>query len=202
MVLSDAPSAFSRKRRFPLSSTTQMVTSTLSFFASASAAATNALIVARSRRFLVGSSATETATMKVSITTKSLHMPRMLAADVPVFQCTCSADAGAPPWSRFLRQGGDFDLLRIVLKPRSLLRQNNQVLNVGNRVRCPRSPRRPGRGHRPHEQLSCLQADRVHVVRVIPENLIDRVPRQKPGELRDRIRSIEMEDLEPRCPPH
>src|SRR5580692_308305 len=141
MVLNDAPSAFSRKRRFPLSSTIQMVTSTLSFFASASAAATNALIVARSRRFLVGSSATETATMKVSITTKSLNMPRMLAADVPVFQVHPFCRRGCPTLVAIFATGWGFlpptnrTETQIVLKPRSLLRQNNQVLHVGNRVR-------------------------------------------------------------------
>src|SRR5580693_6195775 len=123
MVLNDAPSAFSRKRRFPLSSTIQMVTSTLSFFASASAAATNALIVPRSRRFLVGSSATETATMKVSITTKSLNMPRMLAADVPVFQMQ---QRRVPHFWLVLPEVGILTFLQIVLELSSLFRQNNQ----------------------------------------------------------------------------
>src|SRR5882672_8543051 len=57
MVFREAVSAFCRKRRLPLSSTMQMVTSTLSFFASASAAATIVLMAARLMYFLLGKSA-------------------------------------------------------------------------------------------------------------------------------------------------
>ena len=49
--------AFCRKSRLPLSSTMQIVTSTFSFLASASAAATIVLIAARFTDFLVGRSA-------------------------------------------------------------------------------------------------------------------------------------------------
>src|SRR5271157_4828789 len=59
MVFSEAPSAFCRNSRFPLSSMMQMVTCTLRFAASLSAAATMVLMAARFRYFRVGSSAAD-----------------------------------------------------------------------------------------------------------------------------------------------
>src|SRR5215469_14461184 len=55
MVLMGTPSPRSRNNRFPLSSTTQIVTCTCRFAASASAPATIVLTAARSRYFLEGS---------------------------------------------------------------------------------------------------------------------------------------------------
>src|SRR5882672_7080331 len=87
MVLMDAASAFSRKSRLPLSSTIQIVTSTFCFLASASAAATMVLIAARFKYFRVGRSADDGAATedavatRLSITTSSLNMRRMLPQD-------------------------------------------------------------------------------------------------------------------------
>src|ERR1035441_9946874 len=60
MVFNPAPSAFCRKSRLPLSSTMQIVTCTVRFWASDSAAATMVLMAARFRVFLEGRSAAET----------------------------------------------------------------------------------------------------------------------------------------------
>src|SRR5882762_961012 len=68
MVLREAVSAFCKKRRLPLSSTMQMVTSTLSFLASASAAATMVLMAARLMYFLLGRSAETAVATKPSMT--------------------------------------------------------------------------------------------------------------------------------------
>src|SRR5882762_8182022 len=74
MVLREAASAFWRKRRLPLSSTMQIVTSTLRFLASASAAATMVLMAARLMNFLDGRSAAEAVVIRASITKSSLNM--------------------------------------------------------------------------------------------------------------------------------
>src|SRR5882757_9559761 len=86
MVLSDAPSAFSRKSKLPLSSTTQMVTCTFRFLASASAAATIVLMVARSRYFLLGRSVAGIAEKKLNMTKSSLNMGEMLPIAPPICQ--------------------------------------------------------------------------------------------------------------------
>src|SRR5258707_10058210 len=97
MVLSDAPSAFCRKSRLPLSSTIQIVTSTFCFLASASAAATMVLIAARFKYFRVGRSADDGAATedavatRLSITTSSLNMRRMLPQGNPSFRFLVSS---------------------------------------------------------------------------------------------------------------
>src|ERR1700722_11929422 len=104
MVLSGAPSAFCRNSRFPLSSTTQRVTSTPRFLASASAAATMVLIAARSRYFLLGRSLGKVA-KKLSITKNSLHMGRMLPIGLVIFQmnvaCRGRTAPGPAPTQRY-----------------------------------------------------------------------------------------------------
>src|SRR5271168_4903903 len=92
MVLSEAASAFCRKRRLPLSSTMQMVTSTLRFLASVSAAATMVLMAARLMYFLDGRSAAEAVVIRASITKSSLNMGRMLRLGVEIFQMKCGFD--------------------------------------------------------------------------------------------------------------
>src|ERR1700694_5399854 len=95
MVLREAPSAFWRKSRFALSSTIQIVTSTFCFLASASAAATMVLIAARFRYFRVGRSADDgaatedAAATRLSITTSSLNMRRMLPQGESQFPVSC-----------------------------------------------------------------------------------------------------------------
>src|SRR5882724_3024394 len=77
MVLRDAVSAFCKKRRLPLSSTMQMVTSTLSFLASASAAATIVLMAARLTYFLLGKSAEYVVATKHNRANVRLNMYKM-----------------------------------------------------------------------------------------------------------------------------
>src|SRR5262249_1998272 len=83
IVLRGAPSAFCRKSKLPLSSTTQSVTSTCRFSASASAAATIVLIAARFRYFLLGSSAEDVPMRRAMTTTTRFVMllePSLCAA--------------------------------------------------------------------------------------------------------------------------
>src|SRR5258706_13920760 len=77
MVLREALSAFCKKSRLPLSSTMQMVTSTLSFLASASAAATIVLMAARLMYFLVGKSAEYVVANKHNRANVRLNMYKM-----------------------------------------------------------------------------------------------------------------------------
>src|ERR1035437_3227005 len=67
MVFNPAPSAFCRKSRLPLSSTMQIVTCTLRFWASDSAAATMVLMSAMFRVFLEGRSAAEIMGIRVKV---------------------------------------------------------------------------------------------------------------------------------------
>src|ERR1039458_4173360 len=67
MVFNPAPSAFCRKSRLPLSSTMQIVTCTLRFWASDSAAATMVLMAAMFRVFLEGRSAAEIMGIRVKV---------------------------------------------------------------------------------------------------------------------------------------
>src|ERR1700758_3943473 len=67
MVLKDAPSAFSKKSKFPVGSTMQIVTSTFSSLALASDAATIVLMAVRLRYFLLGRSAADTVMAGISI---------------------------------------------------------------------------------------------------------------------------------------
>src|SRR5271154_506931 len=73
-VLSEAPSAFSRKSKLPLSSTMQIVTSTFSSLAFASEAATIVLMAARFRYFLLGRSLACMVIADKSITANTLNM--------------------------------------------------------------------------------------------------------------------------------
>src|SRR5882762_2683357 len=77
MVLREAVSAFCKKSRLPLSSTMQMVTSTLSFLASASAAATIVLMAARLMYFLLGKSAEYVVATKHNTANVRLNMYKM-----------------------------------------------------------------------------------------------------------------------------
>src|SRR5271169_5093157 len=78
MVLIDAVSPFSKNRRFPLSSTTQMVTETFNSLAFASDAATIVLMAARSIYFFVGRSSAFVTTAERSMTTNSLIKKSLL----------------------------------------------------------------------------------------------------------------------------
>src|SRR6266478_2465771 len=97
MVLIGAASPFCRKSRFPLSSTMQIVTSTLRFFASASAAATMVLTAARSKYFFVGKSFEGIAPARLSNTKSKLNMRAMLSIAPAFFH--------AKMW-RVVRPGG------------------------------------------------------------------------------------------------
>src|SRR4029077_855057 len=111
MVLSEAPSAFWRKRRLPLSSTMQMVTSTFCFLASASAAATIVLMAARLMYFLDGRSAAKAVATKASVTKSSLIMGRMLPLGARICQMKCEGGAFVRREGRniFLRQKSEYE---------------------------------------------------------------------------------------------
>src|SRR6266446_4730278 len=79
IVLIGAASPFCRNNRFPLSSTMQIVTSTLRFFASASAAATIVLTAARSKYFFVGKSLEGETPNRVINARSRLNMRAMLS---------------------------------------------------------------------------------------------------------------------------
>src|SRR5258708_4264774 len=73
------PSAFCRNSRFPLSSTMQIVTCTFRFCASASAPDTSFLMAARSKYFLLGSSAAHAMTARLRSNIASLIMRFILS---------------------------------------------------------------------------------------------------------------------------
>src|SRR5450755_1645243 len=78
MVFRVAPSAFCKNSKLPLSSMMQMVTCTLRFCASASAAAAIVLRAARFRYFLEGRSAAEARKTTLRKNTTSLSMANMI----------------------------------------------------------------------------------------------------------------------------
>src|SRR5258705_1807781 len=99
IVLIGAASPFCRNNRFPLSSTMQMVTSTLRFFASASAAATMVLTAARSKYFFVGKSLEGETPDKLNNARSRLNMRAMLSI-APAFFHAKIAESGAPGGTR------------------------------------------------------------------------------------------------------
>jgi hypothetical protein len=90
-VLRGAPSAFCRKRRLPLSSTMQRLTSTFRLWASASAAETMVLMAARLSCFLDGRSVAKVSATRARIAVSCLSMPRML----PIARAVCQVEGGA-----------------------------------------------------------------------------------------------------------
>src|SRR5215469_967504 len=85
IVFRGAASPFSRKSKFPLSSTMQMVTLTFCRCASASAAATMVLTAARFRYFLLGSSAADATTSRHISAMASLNMAPDASSYDPAF---------------------------------------------------------------------------------------------------------------------
>jgi len=85
IVFMDAVSPFCKNSKFPLSSTMQIVTPTLRFFASASAAATIVLMAARSKYFFVGKSFAGIAPARLSNTKSRLNMRAMLSIALVFF---------------------------------------------------------------------------------------------------------------------
>src|SRR6266436_8365988 len=81
----DAVSPFCKNSKFPLSSTMQIVTPTLRFFASASAAATIVLMAARSKYFFFGKSFAGIAPARLSNTKSRLNMRAMLSIALVFF---------------------------------------------------------------------------------------------------------------------
>ena len=80
------------------------------------------------------------------------------------------------------------------------LRQNDDVLRLEDAVRRSWSLGYTGRCHREHVQLASGSTERVQMVCVVPEHLIDWVRGQQASVLRDRVRAVEVEYLQPRTP--
>src|ERR1022692_749091 len=131
MVFNPAPSAFCRKRRLPLSSTTQMVTWTLRFWASASAAATMVLMAARFKVFLAGRSAADRVGIRVRLRIAANAQARLRAARYS------GGIAMNIPLSRrtFLSGSGSLLAARTVLLAPQALGAASRPAPAGDRVR-------------------------------------------------------------------